>query len=50
MASKRPQPHGEHGTSSLSVTVVPDAATGPLLGLRGQGLPDQMMIDTSSGD
>ena len=35
----------DRGTPSLSVTVVPDTATGALVGLRGQ-----MSIDTGGGD
>lgn len=35
----------DRGVASLSVTVVPDTATGALTGLRGQ-----MSIDTSGGD
>lgn len=35
----------DRGTSSLSVTVVPDTATGALVGLRGQ-----MSIDASGGE
>ncbi len=35
----------DRGIPSLSVTVVPDTATGELVGLRGQ-----MTIDTSGGD
>lgn len=35
----------DRGAASLSVTVVPDTATGALAGLRGQ-----MTIDTSGGD